>query len=113
MRIFFTEPDMQHPNGNTSIYEVAKELEKKYHLCEKFIQSVTNEIENRFLECVSRGYVRERILLDLQNFIMNLWRNYIVKELHNIHTKAATQAGRKSFIDTGAYYKSMRIVVEL
>lgn len=115
MKILFVEPNLLHPDSDISIFEVAKKLEKRFKLCEKFINDSKNmiSIENRFLTCLSRNYDIARIKFDLENFIMNLWRNYINKELHNIHTKASIKENRKSFIKSGAYYKSMKIVLEL
>lgn len=115
MKIKFVEPNMLHPDSNVSVFEVAKQLEKRFQLCEKFISSkeITEAIEIRTLEISMRGYSKDRMRFDLENFIMNKWRNYIRKELHNMKTKTALKENRKSFIKSGAYYKSMRIIVEL
>ncbi|WP_289748639.1 hypothetical protein [Helicobacter bilis] len=115
MKIKFIEPNMLHPDSDISIFELAKRLESKFHLCEKFISSkeITEAIEMRFLHNVARGYNNDRMRFDLENFIMNRWKDYIRDELHNIKTKAALKEHRKSFIKSGKYYKSMRIIVEL
>ena len=113
MKIKFVEPSMLHPDSNVSIFEVARILEREYRLCERFINNNTIIIEEKALEIAMRGYSKDRMRFDLENFIMNKWRNYIRKELHNIKTKTALKENRKSFIKSGAYYKSMRIIVEL
>lgn len=115
MMIQFTEPDLKHPDSDISIYMLAKELESRYHLCERFItdKKIIESLESRVLNIAMRNYSKERIKFDIENFTMNLWRDYIVKELHGIITKEAKNEGRKSFIKSGAYYKSMRISVVL
>ena len=115
MKIKFIEPNMLHPDSDISIFEVAKQLEKRFKLCEKFISSkeITESIEIRTLEIAMRGYSNDRMRFDLENFIMNKWQEYIRNELHNIKTKTALKENRKSFIKSGAYYENMRIIVEL
>lgn len=115
MKIKFIEPNMLHPDSDISIFELAKRLESKFHLCENFIDSkiTTEAIEMRFLQNVARGYNNDRMRFDLENFIKVRWQEYIRNELHNIKTKTALKENRKSFIKSGEYYKSMRIIVEL
>ena len=113
MKIKFVEPSMLHPDSNVSIFEVARILEREYRLCERFINNNTIIIVEKTLEFAMRGYSKERLIFMLENTIMNMWQEYIRNELHNIKTKASIKENRKSFIRSGLYYKSMRIVVEL
>ena len=115
MKIKFIEPNMLHPDSDISIFELARQLEKRFQLCEKFISSkeITEAIEIRTLEIAMRGYSKDRMRFDLENFIMSRWQEYIRNELHNIKTKAALKENRKSFIKSGAYYENMRIIVEI
>lgn len=115
MKIKFIEPNMLHPDSDISIFELAKQLEKRFKLCEKFISSkeITEAIEIRTLEIAMRGYSKDRMRFDLENFIRSRWQEYIRNELHNIKTKTALKENRKSFIKSGAYYENMRIIVEL
>lgn len=112
MKIKFIEPDMLHPNSNTSIYEVGKKLEKKYNLCQKFMDDTESKIHDRMAVLINRGYSEKRIIFTLENDIKQYWREYINKELHNIKTQSAKKRGGKSFIVTGAYFQSMQIVLE-
>ena len=112
MKIQFVEPAMMHPGGDgVEIAEVALFLEHKYELCSRFIEYIRPQLikqASRYLLNTTRN---DPFFL-LENWLKNEWRDYIIDELHGIKTKAAEKESRESFVDTGAYYRSMIILVK-
>lgn len=117
MTIVFLEPDTMHPKSNNTIYDVAKNLENEFRLCEKFINYYKDTILKKLMSLCERqlkdfGYVNKaQVFQQLSEYIMFRWRDYIRRQEHGIMTKAAQKEGRKSFIDTKAYYMSMRVAI--
>lgn len=112
IQIVFIEPDRLHPNSDTTtVGEVATLLEDKYHLIENFTKKYKNEITKKLLQYAKNNPNNWKFLLS--EYIKNEWRDYMVSELHNIKTKIATKEQRESFINTGAYYKSLQIIIKV
>ena len=113
IRIEFLEPERLHPSSDTlTIAELGLILEKKYKLCEKFIDYTKPKIVNKAVEYLTKKTNRDWRFL-LEEWLKGEWRDYMVSELHHIKTRQSIKENRESFIDTGSYYKSLmiRIVV--
>lgn len=120
LTITFTEPEVLHPNSDEiTIATLAKILEKKYHLLEKFSELYGEKIQDRLATVYLREYAKNsqvdlaRILRVLEQDIQEWWREYIVDAEHGLTTKASTARGSEPFIDTGAYFRNMRCVLEI
>lgn len=110
--ISFIAPEMLHPSGNsTSISDVALVLEAKYKIVESFSAFVYNRIEEKITSYSLKG--SKNWSVRLSEWVKDEWRTYIVEQLHRIQTKKAFEEGRESFIDTGAYYRSLQVQVSV
>ncbi len=114
--ISFQEPTIQHPNGNQSVATVAKALEKKYHLIQGFYLKHKIDISRIMIDEVRRSWKekisQEKAFAVIGEAIKDMWRRFILDSESGIITMASQDRGNQSFIDTGAYYSSMRIKVE-
>lgn len=109
--IDFLQPSHLHPNSNTkSVAEVARRLEKRFGVIDKF----TKYIEKRLLEKLQNHLLKNGTsgLHRIEQWLQAEWREFIVKELHHIKTKTASDEGRESFIDTGNYYRSLQVSIK-
>lgn len=118
IQISFLEPDKKHPKSESSVYEVAKKLEKEYKLCDKFVRYIDEKLHKRMMTITQRqlrdvGKVnKELVFFQLSEFLQKEWRKYISQEKHAIITRASLERGGKSFIDTKAYYRNMVIEIK-
>ena len=122
LTITFTSPRMLHPNSDEiTIADLSVILEKKYHLLEKFGELYQDKICERFATLALRNLERSkgfdidkpRILRILEQDIQEWWREYIVDAEHGLETKASKERGSEPFIDTGAYFRNIRVVLNI
>lgn len=122
LTITFTSPRMLHPNSDEiTIADLSVILEKKYHLLEKFGELYQDKICERFATLALRNLERSkgfdidkpRILRILEQDIQEWWREYIVDAQHGLETKASKERGSEPFIDTGAYFRNIRVVLNI
>lgn len=124
LKVSFVEPRTLHPNSDEiTIADLASILEHKYHLIEKFNDKYSEKIADRFTTLYLRAFEKEkdakkpvnlaRILRVLEQDIQEFWREFIVDAEHGLTTKASTERGSEPFIDTGAYFRNMRCIIEL
>lgn len=117
MTIDFMEPERLHSNSDTlTTADLAKILESKYKLVQKFTQHIESRLMSRITQVISRfiekGVYKEKSLEKMLNqqvggWLQNEWRNYINSGIHGIKTQISKKQERQSFVDTGDYFKSM------
>lgn len=105
MRVEFTFPDIQHPNGDITIRELATILESKYHILENFSSYIIKAFSERFLTQLQKRKVQK---VALEEWLKNEWRQYIIGGKTGVKTNAALFRGDPSFVDTSSYYLSMQ-----
>ncbi|HEC1823352.1 TPA: hypothetical protein R1765_001976 [Campylobacter coli] len=109
--ISFESPDILHPNSDyATISDVAKFIESKYNLVQKFTIYIKPKLLEKMAEYIFSNKSNWEFLL--QEWIKGEWRDYIVDQLHKIRTKASILEDRESFINTGAYYKTMQVKIK-
>lgn len=115
IKINFNEPSSLHPGSDTAtIAEVATHLENKYHLLENFCAKHAKDFAKVLVKWIKRNPNDfNRALAMLEQEIQNKWREYIVNAEHGLSTKASSQRGSEPFIDTGAYYRNMRVTLKI
>lgn len=111
LSISYLEPKRLHPHSNfITIADLANIIESKYGLLEKFTDYFGDEIIAYSLTLNLSNFRDLRIL---NEFIKNKWREYILRELHGIKSKAATSEQRTSFVQTKAYYQSLQVEAKI
>lgn len=118
-KITFREPQRQHPkniDNPKTVSEVAKKLEKDYEPLHIFYRKYKDKIKSVIIEEVKRAWNAGRDQEIVNNIIAErikaLWRQFILRDETGVKTRAAQKAGRQSFLDTGTYYKSMKVQVK-
>lgn len=119
-RITFREPTRKHPGKKNyedlTVSAVAKDLEDRYDILHIFYRMYKQKIKSAIIEEIKLSWKHESdqniVNGQIAERIKNMWRMFLVREEHGIKTGAAIAEQRQSFIDTGAYYKSMNIKVE-
>lgn len=113
LTITYIEPDMLHPNSDEqTISDISKKLECKYHLLEKFSESIMPKLVEKLAQELLRNDPNRAFVI-IEEYIKDEWRDYIVNEKHGIKTKASTERGSEAFIDTGAYFKGLRVQLRI
>lgn len=116
-RIDIIEPAVPHPpiEDGLSTYDVAQRLEHKYSLIEKFIAihktDIEREIAFAMADAIKHDYSNERMDADINGYVKEIWRNFVMNEEHGIRTHAAEVENRQSFVKTGTYMNNFRIEV--
>lgn len=118
--IIFQEPQRKHPKnsgkGENTIADVAKKLEKDYDILHIFMRKYKDKIKSVIIQEVKLAWNSKRDQEMVNNIIgdriKNLFRQFIIRDETGIKTLAALAAGRQSFVDTGAYYKSLIVKVK-
>lgn len=105
MKLEFNSADIQHPNSDATIYEVACELENRYHLLELFFKEIESDLIEYILNQLSSGRFHKQSIND---WIKNRWREWILDKGHHITTQASKERGNQPFVDTGSYYLSIQ-----
>ena len=127
--ISFQEPNIQHQHDAITDPELAKKLEKKYHILRLFAQRKKDAIKKIIVKGMIRSWkgssvkgLLKKIKLtsgtDQENTygimgsqITALYRNFMLANGTGIKTRASIREKRQSFIATGEYYEKMRTVV--
>lgn len=122
LEIELLEPERVHTNSNTiTTATLAFILEAKYKILQNFYKHIARSLEARaasitqdvIMDTTRKVYNRVSIEAEFNKrlgaWLQNEWRTYIVSEAHGIKTKAARDADRQSFIDTGDYFKSLQV----
>lgn len=100
-----------------TVYEIAVELEEKYHVVSKFIERYRDDItlkiaKERFKAEFKEGYNAD---LEIAEYIQGLWLDFINNEEYTAMTgfisKRAQKEDGKTFYHTGAYSDYMVIKV--
>lgn len=95
--------------------KVAVKLERIYKVCKRFYEFILNDLENKLFFYISReknldeGF--SNALFFTSNWLTNEWRSYIEMAKHGLKTKASQERGDPAFLDTGAYYMNMQVVL--
>ena len=114
--ISFREPVRQHPTGDQTVSEVAKALEKKYHILKLFTKKKNSEIRSIVIGGIKEAWRgnndQDRAFNIMQDNIRDLFRQFILANETGIVTKASVARGNQSFIDTGAYYSNLGVKVQ-
>ena len=118
LSIEFVEPRRLHPGSDSvSVFEVAQFIEAKYELIALFAKKKQNDVLDILQDLLKDMLLGEldftMFQVILREKVLDLWREFITKQEHSITTKLAQEEGRESFIDTGAYYRSMDIIVKM
>lgn len=109
LTIEFMEPDTLHPGSDTqTISDVARHLEQKYHLLEKFSEQIKAKVCEKFAVEILRNKRLDRAYRMIEELIKNEWREFILEGKHGLTTRASKERGSEPFVDTGAYYKNMK-----
>lgn len=119
MTLVFTEPDILHPNSETTtIYDVARMLESKYGVCESFFKKNEQFIKEQcktlaLMKIFDKKGEIERKKNTAQERIKARWREFILDGEVDIITRAAMRREDPSFVDTGSYYLNMGVEIQL
>lgn len=118
----FLEKDSIHNNASNyynekdnekTVYEIAVELEEKYHVVSKFLEKYKDDIS--FFIAKEKSYAllhpeeSDNSNIVIANHIKGLWFDFMEKGEHGIMTIRAKKTGTVGLIDTGEYYQSMEI----
>ena len=118
----FLEKDSIHNNASNyydeknkkkTVYEIAVELEEKYHVVSKFLEKYKDDIsffiakEKTYSALHPEESGNSNIVI--ANHIKGLWLDFMEKGEHGIMTLRAKRTGTVGLIDTGEYYQSMEI----
>ena len=113
--ISFQEPNIQHQHDAITDPELAKKLEKKYHILRIFAQRKKDKIKGVIIKEVLRawksGTSQDKAFGRMGDKITALYRNFMLANGTGIKTRASIREKRQSFIATGEYYEKMRTVV--
>lgn len=126
MVLSFLEKDSIHNNASNyydesentkTVYEIAVELEEKYHVVSTFVEKHKDDIS--FIIAKEKFYILEhpekadKFDLTVANAVKGLWTNYIDNREHQKITGFQSQRSKKTgtatFYDTGEYSDSMLI----
>lgn len=114
--LYAIETILPYINGSNT-GEVAEKLEKRYGLCERFFNFISQDLESKFMYFLERdlklGIERafSNACFFTSNWLTNEWRLYIELAKTGIITKASEERDTPSFIDTGFYYSNMRFEI--
>ena len=118
MIVTYFTPDVKHPSSINeakakhiiTISELAKILENKYKLLERF----SDYLEERFIKYFIHDVLSENVIhvASIEGWVQNEWREWILAGGSKIITQAALDRGDISFIDTSAYYLSVKPVIK-
>lgn len=103
--------------GNTG--EVAEDLEKRYGLCERFFNFISQDLESKFMYFLERDLklgiekAFDNACFFSSEWLTNEWHLYIEQAKTGIITKASQGRDTPSFIDTGNYYANMRYEIRM
>ena len=117
--IHFLEPDRLHTGSdNLTTAELAYILEKKYKLIDRFTKSIKNKLYQRVEVIISRNMdkpTKWEFLFnrDLSGWLQNEWREFINKGNYGVITKSSQKRGTQPFVDTGDYFKSLKVKIEI
>lgn len=117
--IDYYEPTRMHPSAqkgsDTTIDSVARILEAKYHLLKHFTDIYGLDMVELLVKEWKRDQSKKkrRCMHKLEEFLKNKWRTYIVNAEHGIKTQASAKRGSEPFVDTGAYFKNLRVKLDL
>ena len=115
IQLTFNEPEILHPKSDEiSTAEVAMFLEAKYHLCEKFYHFIQKKLWEKIVKALLYIQVGNKQHQQQQVFQIEEWlnvefRDWLVSNKTGIITRAALLRDGVSFVDTGAYFSSMRL----
>lgn len=103
MKIQFLEPERRHRRKGAviSVVDLAKILEWKYEIIDKFVEFVKPKIFEMYANRVPTQ-------TQLGQFIIKEWQDFIRFQKHNIQLKRDTSE-RKAFIETRDYFSSLRV----
>lgn len=87
--------------GGTNVNHVINELQSKYNFLDKFEDYVMSNID-RFKFDYSKKFPKAKF----NQFMTQLFREYIVYKIHNIHYK---KTGMIEFIDTGLMVTTTKV----
>lgn len=96
--------------------DVGEKLEDRYKIIERFYDFIAKDLEEKFL--FFWGRERDMIkgidnaLFLTSDWLTNQFREYLEMAKHGLTTKASQERGDPAFIDTGNYYRNVRIVLE-
>ena len=125
MVLSFLEKDSPHIPSNyygesedkKTVYEIAVELEEKYHVVSTFVEKHKDDIS--FIIAKEKFYILEhpeeadKFDLTVANAVKGLWTNYIDNREHQKITGFQSQRSKKTgtatFYDTGEYSDFMLI----
>ena len=125
MVLSFLEKDSPHIPSNyygesedkKTVYEVAVELEEKYHIVSTFVEKHKDDIS--FIIAKEKFYILEhpeeadKFDLTVANAVKGLWTNYIDNREHQkitgFQSKRSKKTGTATFYDTGEYSDFMLI----
>ena len=114
--LYAIERVVPYVNGSNT-GEVAEKLEKRYGLCERFFNFISQDLENKFMYYFERvlklGVEKafENACFFSSEWLTNEWRMYIEQAKTGIITKASQERGDPSFIDTANYYRNMKFEI--
>lgn len=97
--------------------EVAEKLEKRYGLCERFFNFISQDLERKFMYYLERDLklgvekAFENACFFSSEWLTNEWRMYIEQAKTGIVTKASEGRDTPSFIDNGFYYSNMQFEI--
>ncbi len=118
----FLEKDSIHNNASNyynekdkekTVYEIAVELEEKYQVVSKFLESYKDDIS--FFIAKEKSYAllhpeeSDKSNIAIANYIKGLWLDFMENGEHGIVSIRAKVTGTVGLIDTGEYYLSMEI----
>lgn len=105
------------PPKEKTTYEIAVELEEKYHIIDTFIKLHEDDIS--FIIAREKFYISqypeeaERLDFIVANAVKNLWTDYINNREHQKETgfqsKRSRETGTATFYDTGDYSNYMLV----
>jgi len=128
--ISFQEPNIQHQKDAITDPELAKKLEKKYHILRLFTQRKKNAMRKIIIKGVIRAWKGTSVKGLLKKFeltsgtdqenaygimgaqVTSLYRNFMLANGTGIKTLASIRGKRQSFIATGEYYEKMKAVIK-
>lgn len=106
MIIYFTYPELPHPNSpELTILELAKILESKYHVLENFVNRTKPLfIKKLYSMYKQRGKLNQQVC---EEWLKAEWREYIISGKAGF-TVASHERGDPAFVQTSAYYLGMQ-----
>lgn len=105
MKIEFDFPTIIHPTSDdTQVDELARELEARHAICQRFAQWLQPRFNERLREMLMHGV--EISPITLSAWVKDQWHEYGVDGNFGVSHRAEAE-GRPPFIDTGTYMNSM------